>query len=52
MELVSCALYRFLAGDTRAIRGFRGEYLSQYDWVREAEARLDLIWQHDSAQEE
>ena len=47
-ELVSCDLYRFLAGDADAVRSFRGEYLSQYDWARESEGRLELIWQRNA----
>jgi two-component SAPR family response regulator len=47
-ELVSCDLYRFLAGDADAVRSFRGEYLSQYDWACESEGRLDLIWQRNA----
>ncbi len=46
-ELVSCDLYRFLAGDPEAIRSFRGEYLSQYEWARESEGRLELMWQRN-----
>ena len=50
-ELVDCDLYRFLAGDPQAIRGFRGEYLSQYEWACESEAHLYLLWQQDTQQD-
>ena len=49
-ELVDCDLYRFLAGEPGAVRSFRGEYLQQYEWARESEGRLDLMWQHDRTQ--
>ena len=47
-ELVDCDLYRFLAGEPQAIRGFRGEYLSQYEWACESETHLYLLWQQDT----
>ncbi len=49
-ELVDCDLYRFLAGEPGAVRSFRGEYLQQYEWARESEGRLDLMWQYDRTQ--
>ena len=49
-ELVDCDLYRFLAGEPGAVRSFRGEYLQQYEWARESEGRLDLMWRHDRTQ--
>ena len=47
-ELVDCDLYRFLAGDPETVRSFRGEYMQQYEWARESEARLDLMWRRGS----
>ena len=39
-ELVSCDLYRFLAGDPAAVNAYRGKYMSSYPWAVISEARL------------
>ena len=32
-KIVDCDYYRFLAGDTRAINSFTGQYISAYSWA-------------------
>ena len=32
-KIVDCDYYRFLAGDTRAINSFTGQYMSAYSWA-------------------
>ena len=39
-ELIDCDLYRFLEGDEEAVNSYFGEYMSQYAWAAETEARL------------
>ena len=34
-EFIKCDYYDFLAGDSRAIRSFAGEFMSQYSWAEE-----------------
>lgn len=41
MTKIDCDAYLFLAGDTKAVNSFRGEYMSQYDWADQS------IWQFD-----
>ena len=42
-ELIDCDLYRFLAGDEKALNAYFGEYMSQYSWASSTEARLSLL---------
>ena len=42
-ELIDCDLYRFLRGDGEAVSTFFGEYMSQYAWAANTEARLSLL---------
>lgn len=42
-EQVDCDLYRILDGDTRAARRYVGEYLREYSWAEETNARLARI---------
>ena len=37
-EKVSCDMYRFLAGDAKAVASYRGEYMSNYSWASLTEA--------------
>ena len=39
-EMVSCDLYRFLAGDPAAVNAYRGKYMSSYPWAVFNEAQL------------
>ena len=39
-ELIDCDMYRFLAGDKEAVDTYFGEYMSQYTWAADTEARL------------
>ena len=39
-ETISCDLYRFLNGDSEAVKSFRGEYLNNYSWASGAEGYL------------
>ena len=40
-ELISCDLYRFLAGDADAVNAYRGEYMSAYAWAELTEAYIE-----------
>ena len=40
-EAVKCDYYDFLAGDTKAIKSFTGEFMSQYSWSEEAVGFLE-----------
>ena len=40
-ELISCDLYRFLAGDIDAVNAYRGEYMSSYAWAELTEAYIE-----------
>ena len=42
-ELIDCDLYRFLAGDERAVNSYFGEYMSQFTWASDTEARLSQL---------
>ena len=42
-EMIDCDLYRFLKGDKEAVSAYCGEYMSQYTWAANTEARLSLI---------
>ena len=42
-ELIDCDLYRFLKGDRETVSAFFGEYMSQYAWAANTEARLSLL---------
>ena len=37
-EVIKCDYYDFLAGDSKIIKSFTGEFMSQYDWAEEAKA--------------
>ena len=37
---ISCDAWRYLAGDPRAARAFRGEYMSNYSWAEQTEGLL------------
>ncbi len=39
-EKINCDMYRFYDGDVRAIKAFRGEYLSSYEWANFIEADM------------
>ncbi len=39
-DLIECDYFRMLRGDDRAIRAFRGEYMSQYSWAERTTAKL------------
>lgn len=40
-ELISCDLYRFLAGDIDAVNAYRGEYMSSYAWAELTEGYIE-----------
>ena len=40
-ELISCDLYRFLAGDVDAVNAYRGEYMSSYAWAELTAAYIE-----------
>ena len=42
-ELIDCDLYRFLKGEGEALSAYFGEYMSQYAWAANTEARLSLL---------
>ena len=42
-ELLDCDLYRFLKGDPVAANAYQGEYMVQFSWASETEARLDRL---------
>ena len=42
-ELIDCDLYRFLKGEPDAVSAYFGEYMSQYAWAANTEARLSLL---------
>ena len=42
-EQIDCDLYRFLDGDEEAVNSYFGEYMSQYTWAADTEARLTMI---------
>ncbi len=42
-ELIDCDLYRFLADDEDAVNAYFGEYMSQYTWATDTEARLSQL---------
>ena len=42
-ELLDCDLYRFLKGDPEAANAYQGEYMVQFSWASETEARLDRL---------
>ena len=42
-ELIDCDLYRFLEGDPEMVNAYFGEYMSQYTWATNAEARLSQM---------
>ena len=46
-ETFACDLYRFLAGDARAVSAYRGVYMSSYSWASLTEGRLTLLRQGD-----
>ena len=46
-ELISCDLYRFLAGDVDAVNAYRGEYMSSYAWAELTEAYIERRLQND-----
>ena len=46
-ELISCDLYRFLAGDVDAVNAYRGEYMSSYAWAELTEAYIERRMQND-----
>lgn len=37
---VECDLYQFLNGDEKGIRKYQGEYMSEYSWAEETNAKL------------
>lgn len=39
-EVVKCDYYDFLAGDSKAVKSFSGEFMSQYSWAEDA---LDFL---------
>ena len=41
-DFISCDAWRYLAGDSEAIRAFRGEYMSNYSWASLTESRMVL----------
>ena len=41
-DLISCDAWRYLAGDSEAIRAFRGDYMSNYSWASLTESRMVL----------
>ncbi len=43
MEMLDCDYAKMLAGDKETIRGFSGEYMSEYFWAEETCARLSQI---------
>ena len=42
-DLVDCDLYRILDGDSQAMRRYSGEYLREYAWAEQTNARLAQI---------
>lgn len=42
-ELIDCDFYRFLAGDEGAVNSYFGEYMSQFAWATDTEARLSQL---------
>ena len=40
-EVVHCDYYDFLAGDSKAIKAFAGEFMSQYSWAEDTAAFLE-----------
>ena len=42
-EMIDCDMYRFLNGDREAVNAYYGEYMSQYTWAAETEARLSQV---------
>ena len=42
-ELIDCDIYRMLDGDEEAISAYFGEYMSQYTWAADTEARLSAV---------
>lgn len=43
VELVDCDLYNFLDGEESAREKYCGEYLSEYSWAEDTNARLYWI---------
>ena len=40
-EVIKCDYYDFLEGDTKAVKSFAGEFMSQFSWAEEASAFLE-----------
>lgn len=44
-ELFACDYYELLAGDPDAVKNFNGEYMTEYSWAEDTNARLtNSIW--------
>lgn len=39
-DSVDCDYYRMLDGDMEAVNSFRGEYMKQFVWAQDTEAKL------------
>ena len=42
-DAVECDFFRMLDGDMAAVNSYRGEYMKQFSWARETEARLQFL---------
>jgi len=41
-EVVKCDYYDFLSGDSKAIKSFAGEFMSQFSWAEDVTAFLEM----------